>query len=84
MEELVNQVKIQQNQNYPTSMGEYFFREGVARWHKVRYGVDLDPEKEVSHVLGGKDGVANIVRAFVNPGDVVLCPNPGYPVYENG
>ena len=84
IEELVNQVKIQQNQNYPTSMGEYFFREGVARWHKVRYGVDLDPEKEVSHVLGGKDGVANIVRAFVNPGDVVLCPNPGYPVYENG
>jgi LL-diaminopimelate aminotransferase len=39
---------------------------------------------EITNVLGGKDGVANITRAFMNPGDIVLCPNPGYPVYENG
>ncbi|MBA7636536.1 LL-diaminopimelate aminotransferase [subsurface metagenome] len=84
IEEMIRQAKIPSNQNYPSSMGEDFFRESVARWNKVRYGVDLDPETEVSHVNGGKEGVANIARVFVNPGDVVLCPNPGYPVYVNG
>ena len=82
--ELVEQAKIPENQNYPTSMGEQFFREAVARWYKVRFGLDLDFNKEVTNVLGGKEGVANIARGFVNPGDIVLCPNPGYPVYANG
>ncbi len=82
--ELIEQVKKPENQNYPASMGEDFFREAVSRWYKVRFNVDLDPKEEISNVLGGKEGVANIARAFVNPGDVVLCPNPGYPVYENG
>ncbi|MGQ4873150.1 MAG: aminotransferase class I/II-fold pyridoxal phosphate-dependent enzyme [Promethearchaeia archaeon] len=82
--ELIEQVKKPENQNYPTSMGEEEYREAVARWNKVRYGIDLNPATEVSHVLGGKEGVANIARAFINPGDIVLCPNPGYPVYENG
>ncbi|TFG23341.1 MAG: aminotransferase class I/II-fold pyridoxal phosphate-dependent enzyme [Promethearchaeota archaeon] len=84
IDELIAESKVSDNQNYPTSMGEEFFREGVARWNKVRYGIDLDPTTEVSHVMGGKEGVANIARAFINPGDIVLCPNPGYPVYENG
>jgi len=82
--ELIKQVKVPENQNYPSSMGEEDYREAVARWNQVRYGIDLDPAKEVSHVMGGKEGVANIARAFINPGDVVLCPNPGYPVYANG
>lgn len=82
--EIAEQIKVAENQNYPTSMGEEFYREGVARWNKVRYGIDLDPSVEVSHVMGGKEGVANIARAFVNSGDIVLCPNPGYPVYANG
>jgi LL-diaminopimelate aminotransferase len=82
--EMIEQTKVPDNQNYPTSMGEEFYREGIARWNKVRYGVDLDPATEVSHVMGGKEGVANIARAFINPGDIVLCPNPGYPVYANG
>jgi len=84
IEELIKQVKLPENQNYPSSMGEKEFRETVAKWNKVRYGISLDPSTEVSHVLGGKEGVANIARAFINPGDLVLCPNPGYPVYENG
>lgn len=82
--ELIAQVKIPENQNYPASRGEEIFREGIARWYKVRFGLDFNAEKEVSNVLGGKEGVANIARAFINPGDIVLCPNPGYPVYENG
>ncbi len=65
-------------------MGEEDFREAIARWYKVRFNMDFDPNEEISNVIGGKEGVANIARAFINPGDIVLCPNPGYPVYENG
>lgn len=82
--ELIDQVKIPENQNYPASMGEEIFREGIARWYKVRFGVDFNADRDVTNVLGGKEGVANIARAFINPGDIVLCPNPGYPVYANG
>jgi len=84
LNELIEQAKIPENQNYPTSMGEEFFRESVARWYKVRFRLELDLNREVTNVLGGKEGVANIARAFINPGDIVLCPNPGYPVYANG
>jgi len=82
--EMIEAVKIPEYQNYPTSMGEDFFREGVARWYNVRFGLDFNADTEVTNVLGGKEGVANIARAFINPKDIVLCPNPGYPVYENG
>ena len=82
--ELIKQVKNSENQNYPSSMGEEDFRKAIARWYKVRFNLDLTPKDEISNVIGGKEGVANIARAFVNPGDIVLCPNPGYPVYENG
>ena len=84
LNEMFEQAKNPDNQNYPTSMGEEDFREAVAKWYKVRFGIDLDPDNEVTNTIGGKEGVANIARAFVNPGDIVLCPNPGYPVYENG
>ena len=84
LNEMIEQAKIPENQNYPTSMGEEDYRQAVARWNKIRYGVDLNPNSEISHIIGGKEGVANIARAFINPGDVALCPNPGYPVYENG
>ncbi len=82
--ELIEQVKNPRNHNYPSSMGEEDFREAVARWYKVRFNLNLNPKDEISNIIGGKEGVANIARAFVNPKDVVLCPNPGYPVYENG
>ena len=82
--EIIRQVKVPVNQNYPTSMGEDDFRQAVQRWYKVRFGLDFDANNEVTNLIGGKEGVANIARAYINPGDIVLCPNPGYPVYENG
>jgi LL-diaminopimelate aminotransferase len=82
--EMIEQVKYPENQNYPSSMGEQEFREAVKRWYNVRFNLDFDANEEVTNLIGGKEGVANVARAFVNPGDVVLCPNPGYPVYENG
>jgi LL-diaminopimelate aminotransferase len=56
----------------------------VANWYKKRFGVDLNPETEVVALIGSKEGIANITRAFVNPGDRVLVPDPAYPVYANG
>jgi LL-diaminopimelate aminotransferase len=81
---MIKQVKNPEYQNYPSSMGEQDFREAVQRWYKVRFSLDFDAKDEVTGLIGGKEGVANIARAFINPGDIVLCPNPGYPVYENG
>ncbi len=84
LNEMIKQVRYPENQNYPTSMGEQDFREAVQRWYKVRFNLEFDADNEVSNLIGGKEGIANIARAFVNPGDIVLCPSPGYPVYENG
>ena len=71
------------NHNYSLSQGESCFREAVASWCKKRFRVEVT-EEEVIALLGSKEGLANIARAFVNPGDRVLVPNPSYPVYSNG
>jgi LL-diaminopimelate aminotransferase len=71
------------NHNYSLSQGEPDFREAVASWCKKRFRVDVDQD-EVIALLGSKEGLANIARAFVNAGDHVLVPDPSYPVYNNG
>ncbi|MCJ7560087.1 LL-diaminopimelate aminotransferase [Candidatus Bathyarchaeota archaeon] len=71
------------NHNYSFSQGEPDFRQAVAEWCKKRFHVDLSQE-EVIALLGSKEGIANIARAFVNAGDRVLVPDPSYPVYANG
>ena len=60
------------------------YRSAVADWYKTRFNVLLDPGKEVIALMGSKDGIAHIAEAFVNPGDYVLAPSPGYPVYRTG
>jgi LL-diaminopimelate aminotransferase len=84
LDELIKQVKVQPNQNYPSSMGEADFREAVQKWYEVRFNLDFNSETEITGLIGGKEGIANIARAFINPKDIVLVPTPGYPVYENG
>ncbi len=69
---------------YPSSVGDLEVRKSIAKWAKIRFGVDVDPTIEVCLLLGAKEGIANIARAFVNPGDVVAVPDPAYPVYANG
>jgi len=71
------------NHNYSFSQGEPVFREAVAAWYKNRFNVDVEHDQVVA-LLGSKEGLANIARAFVNPGDKVLVPDPSYPVYANG
>jgi LL-diaminopimelate aminotransferase len=69
---------------YPDYYGLPEFRQAIARWYQRRFEVDLDPDKEVVPLIGSKEGIAHIATAFVDPGDVVLVPDPGYPVYSIG
>lgn len=72
------------NHRYPSSAGEADTRRAIARWYKERFNVDVDPNGEVAILIGSKEGLANICRAFVNPGERVLAPDPAYPVYAQG
>ncbi len=69
---------------YPSYEGMLSFRESVAAWYRQRFAVTLDPKTEVLSLIGSKEGIGHIPLAFVNPGDVVLVPSPGYPVYPVG
>jgi LL-diaminopimelate aminotransferase len=69
------------NHQYPSYEGLLSFRRAVADWYKKRFGVTLDPASEVLTLIGSKEGIGHVPLAFVDPGDVVLVPSPGYPVY---
>ncbi|MEM1589768.1 MAG: aminotransferase class I/II-fold pyridoxal phosphate-dependent enzyme [Candidatus Bathyarchaeia archaeon] len=73
-----------ENHGYSSSEGEYEFRQAVSEWYKVRFGVDLNPDREVIALIGSKEGLCNIAKAFLNDRDRVLIPDPAYPVYANG
>jgi len=69
---------------YPSYVGDRSFREAVAAWMRRRFSVVLDPETQVTSTVGSKEGIFHFPLAFVDPGDVVLCPSPGYPPYARG
>lgn len=72
------------NHQYPFGSGLKIYREAVAGWYMRRFGVELNPDTEVSALLGSKEGIGHFHLAFINPGDIVLIPEPGYPVYNTG
>jgi LL-diaminopimelate aminotransferase len=84
VDEIKKQLDDPDNHRYPSSTGERDARVAVAEWYARRFGVELNPDREVVILLGSKEGLANIARAFINPGDKVLCPDPAYPVYAQG
>ena len=69
---------------YPSYYGMPAFREAIAAFYERRFGVALDPETEVQPLIGSKEGLVHMSLAFVDPGDRVLVPDPGYPVYAIG
>lgn len=71
------------NHGYQPHVGVPELRESFARWYKRWYGVELDPRSEIQPLIGSKEGVTHISLAFVNPGDKVLIPDPGYPTYSS-
>lgn len=72
------------NHQYPSSVGMLDYRKSVADFYKRRFDVDIDPKSEVVTLIGSKEGIANISYCYINPGDVNLVPDPGYPVYGIG
>ena len=84
VEEMQRQLARPETHQYPSNRGLAVFREAVAEFYRVRFGAEVDPEREVLPVLGGKEGVAHIALACLEPGDVCLSPEPGYPPYTSG
>lgn len=72
------------NHRYPESEGLPELRKAIAGWYERRFGVLLDPDKEVAPLIGSKEGIANIAFCLIDPGDFALVPDPGYPVYTFG
>ena len=72
------------NHQYPSYFGLRELREAIADWYRGRFGVPLDPDSQVLPTLGSKDGISHVPFAFVDPGDVVLAPDPGYTPYATG
>ncbi|GAC1509944.1 MAG: LL-diaminopimelate aminotransferase [Candidatus Dormibacteraceae bacterium] len=72
------------NHRYPSYFGLPELRQAIAGWYSARSGVSLDPNTEILPTLGSKDGIAHVPLALVDPGDVVLAPDPGYTVYATG
>lgn len=72
------------NYGYPSSRGCKELRDTIAWWYNERFGVSLDPESEVLVLMGSQDGLGHLPLGFLDPGDIVLIPDPGYPVYAAG
>ena len=72
-----------QTHNYPPYKGTKDFLKAATDWMQTRFGVSVDPGPEAMSLIGSKEGLAHLILAYVEPGDVVLCPSPGYPVYNN-
>lgn len=73
---------VNKNQKYSSSQGEKDLRVAIADWYKRRYDVEVDPNTQVCVTLGSKEAIFNIAQAFVNPGEKIIAPSPGYPVYS--
>jgi LL-diaminopimelate aminotransferase len=84
VEALQDAVARAENHRYPSNRGLAAFREAVAGFYADRFGVAIDPATEVIPVLGGKEGVAHVALACLDPGHVCLSPDPGYPPYTSG
>lgn len=75
-------LKDPENHRYPSYFGLREFRSAISLWFEKRFKVELDPEKEILPLIGSKEGIAHLPWALVEEGDVVLVPDPAYPVYE--
>ncbi|MFQ5860953.1 MAG: LL-diaminopimelate aminotransferase [Dehalococcoidia bacterium] len=72
------------NHRYPESDGLPELRRAIATWYHRRFGVTLDPDREVVPLIGAKEGIGHVALCFIDPGDLALVPDPGYPVYSVG
>lgn len=80
--ELYKYSLIKEYQKYPLDAGLPAFKQEIAAWSKKRFGITLDPDKEILPLLGSKEGLVHFPLAFVDPGETILVPSPGYPGYR--
>jgi LL-diaminopimelate aminotransferase len=81
---LARAARVPANHRYPESEGLDTFRDAAAAWYKRRFGVTVSPSNEVISLIGAKEGIGHLPLALIDPGDVVLIPDPAYPVYRAG
>lgn len=79
---LLEAAKKPHNHRYSVSRGIYKLRLAIAAWYKRRFEVEIDPDTEAIVTVGAKEGLGHLVWAIVDPGDVVLCPSPTYPIHQ--
>ena len=84
VEALAEAARDPRTHQYPTNHGSDELREAAAGFYRERFGVELDPTSEIVPALGGKEAVGHIAMALLDPGDVCLSPDPGYPPYTSG
>ena len=82
--ELIRTADVPANHRYPETDGLPALRESIARWYERRFGLSFDPGKEVLPLIGAKEGIGHMALCLIDPGDVALIPDPGYPVYGVG
>lgn len=82
IEALYDGAKNPANHRYPSYAGMIEFRKAVSEWFYRRFGVEFDPKSEIIALIGSKEGIAHIHWAFLEPDDISLVPDPGYPVYN--
>ena len=81
IEKLVEAARKPHNHRYSASKGIFKLRLAIANWYERRYGVKIDPEREAIVTIGAKEGLSHLALAVIAPGDVVLAPNPTYPIH---
>ena len=84
VEKLIEAARNPRTHRYSMSRGIPGLRRAQARYYARRFGVELDPETEIVVTLGSKEGLANLAQAITAPGDVILAPNPSYPIHPYG
>ena len=84
IDKLIETVQKPRTTRYSASKGIPGLRKAMAHYYAQRFGVKLDPDREVIATLGSKEGFANLAQAITAPGDVVICPNPAYPIHAYG
>ncbi len=83
VERLCAEAHVDSNHLYQSYVGISELRAAMSKWYDARYGVELNPANEILPLIGSKEGILHISMAFLNPGDGVLVPNPGYPTYTS-
>jgi alanine-synthesizing transaminase len=79
---LIEAVEKPHNHRYSASRGIYKLRAAISDWYRRRFQVEIDPETEAIVTIGAKEGLGHLVWAIVDPGDVVFCPSPTYPIHQ--